>query len=269
MAPCSWPESCASWATSPHACRFRWTTPGRCPSSPCAEGRWRRPSNSCSVSAPASRSARPLTRSRRSRIWSGAAGSKSTRRWATPCERARSSVCRCPPSRLATGSCPASTATWWFEKSRGPSGETLRGEAPHAADGRLVGERELREREIGREIVEDGAHALSDGDVALRLGLEVWRDEVADDAERLVRRRRAPLFVELDQDHRVGRPFLEARLDGVVHDLVGVDVALAVHVLPLPLEGHAPGTAVARRIAHEPTALAGAQHQLVLLAREL
>src|SRR5215470_13911366 len=153
-------------------------------------------------------------------------------------------------------------------EGRGQGG-TLRREAPHAADGRLVGERELREREIGREIVEDGAHALSDGDVALRLGLEVWRDEVADDAERLVRRRRAPLFVELDQDHRVGRPFLEARLDGVVHDLVGVDVALAAHVLPLPLEGHAPGTAVARRIAHEPTALAGAQHQLVLLAREL
>src|SRR5262249_59845871 len=98
---------------------------------------------------------------------------------------------------------------------------------------------------------------------------EVWRHEIANDAERLVRGGRAPLFVELDQHYRVGRPFLEAGLDGVVNHLVGIDVAFAPDLLPFPLEGHAPRAAVARRVTHEPAALAGGPQQLVLFPRGL
>src|SRR5215469_4647249 len=252
---------------SPPACRFLWTTPGRCPSRPCAAERSRKPSSTCSASAPAWPNARPPTRSRLSRIWSGVAGSKSKRRWAMPYGRERSSVSRCRRSTPATGSCPGSTATFRTGKRSAVPPETLRGQAPHAAGRRLVDKGELGQGEVGREVLEDDADSLADGDLALRLRLEVGCHEVADDAERLVRRGRAPLLVQLDQHHRIGRPFLEAGLNRVVHHLVGVDVTLAADVLPFPLERHAPGAAMARRVAHEPAALACAQHQLVVLAR--
>src|SRR5215470_9001489 len=278
---------------SPPACRFPWTTPGRCPSRPCAAERSRKPSSTCSASAPAWRSARPPTGSRPSRIWSADAGSKWKRPSAMPYGRERSSVFRCPRSRPATGSCPESTATSRPESPSAPhpfssrllargerlssngdplpkgEGETLHREAPHAADRGLVGKGELGQGEVGREVLEDHANPLADGHLALRLRLEIGCYEVADDAERLVRRGRAALLVQLDQYHRIRRPLLEAGLNGVVHHLVGIDVTLAADVLPLPLERHAPRAAVARRVAHEPAARARAQHQLVVLTRQL
>src|SRR5262249_13834237 len=69
-----------------------------------------------------------------------------------------------------------------------PRGEReLSRQAPDAADGRLVGEGELGQGEIRREVLKDHADALADGDLALRLRLEVLRHEVANDAEGFVR----------------------------------------------------------------------------------
>src|SRR5262249_11524180 len=206
---------------------FRSKTPGHCPSRPSAVARCRRPSSTYSVWEPFWQRERPPTKYRRSRIWSVVAGSKWRRLWATRFRRARSLVCHCRRSRLATGSCPESTAT---SRSRSPSlqagertrrraltvraprlfsaveppsprgerGKELHGEAPDAAHGRLVDEGELGQGEAWRQVVEDDAHALADGYLALRLSLEVWCHEIADDAEGLVWGGGAPLLVELD-----------------------------------------------------------------------
>src|SRR4029453_12865089 len=120
--------------------------------------------------------------------------------------------------------------TWTTRTASG-----LAGEAPDAAHRRLVGERELRQREVVREVVEHGLHALADGHVGLRLGPELRGHEVADDAQRLVGGGLAALLVQLDEPDRGGRPVLEAGLDRVVHHLVGVDVAPARPLLPGPL----------------------------------
>src|SRR5713226_7422723 len=60
------------------------------------------------------------------------------------------------------------------------------GEPPDATLGRLVGQRELGQSEVGREIVEDDADPLADRQVLLGRGSELGRDEIRDDAEGLV-----------------------------------------------------------------------------------
>src|SRR3989442_220088 len=140
-------------------------------------------------------------------------------------------------------------------------------EAPDAAHRRLIGERELRQREVLRHVLEHHPHALADGDVVFLLGAEVRRHQIRDEPDGLVLRRRPPLLVQLHQHHGVGGPLLEARLDGVRHDLVGVDVAASAHLLPRPLERPTPRTAMTRGIPHELALAAGPEHQPVV-ARE-
>src|SRR5207248_5600333 len=106
--------------------------------------------------------------------------------------------------------------------------------------GWLVAEGELRQRQAAIKRLEDGAHALSDCDVRFLLRTEVRRHEVGDQAQRLVRLRPPALFVELDQDHRIGDPIDEPWLDRLSDDLIAVDRAAAADLDPFALERVAP-----------------------------
>ena len=48
-------------------------------------------------------------------------------------------------------------------------------QAPDAADGGLLGQRELRQREVRRQVLKDHADALADGDLGLGLGLSLGK----------------------------------------------------------------------------------------------
>ena len=73
-----------------------------------------------------------------------------------------------------------------------------------------------------------------------------------------------PLFVELDQHHRVGDPVGECRLHGLGHDLVAVDLAFAADRMPRPVERGAERAGRADGAAQHPADLAALDDQVVL-----
>src|SRR5262249_1768442 len=126
---------------------------------------------------------------------------------------------------------------------------------------RLAGESELWQGEVRGEGLEADLNAGADGDPRLRLGCEVRRDEVTDQAEPVVRGWGLPLLVQLDHDDRIRRPLLEAGLDRGPRDLGGVDRAPPAHGLPRPFKGLTPRAARSGRIAEEAAAPAAAEDQ--------
>src|SRR5262245_12959121 len=106
------------------------------------------------------------------------------------------------------------------------------------------------------EVLEDDADAPANGDVPRVLHGPVRCNQIPDDPDGLVCCWPTPLLVQLHQHHRIGRIVLEAGLDRVSYDLVGVDRAAPAHRLPRPLERHTPGTGVGWRITQKAAGLA-------------
>ena len=132
---------------------------------------------------------------------------------------------------------------------------------PGLALGRFTRQLELGDADAIRLVVEDHLDPHADGHVLLFFRLQIAINQIGGDAETVLGRGLAALFVQFHQHDGKGRHVTECGYDGMRNDLIAVDGTLAAHLNPIPFQGRAPRAARSRLPAQQAAGAALLDHQ--------